>query len=436
MAREPMPGLILRKGIWHIEKRCKYAPNGRLRESTKKANLEEAERYLIRRLAELETAVVHGIAKEHKFEEAAAKYISEYSNLASIVDNAAHLNDAMPFIGHLNVGQIDDEAIQPFVQHELDRGLRPKSINNKIGVIAHVLNLCARKWRDKVGNKKNPWLQTVPLLERLPVHAGNSAQPYPLDWDEQARLFNALAAHLQAMAIYKVNVGCREQEVCQLQWDWEAPVPELDTYVFIVPAWLADDELENDDVNGLVKNREDRLHVLNDNALSVIERQRAERPRDHLENCNVHVGRECNCAYTYVFHYRGYQVTRMHNNGWKNAWRKAGLPTSKRFLQGVHNLKHTCGRRLRAAGVPEKTRKVILGHTIGDITTHYSAAEISELLEAVSAIALRPDGQTPTLTVLKSRRDQKLAKCPQNDRTVFVQKKSANAFTITDCFYC
>lgn len=423
MARKPMPGLIIRKGIWHIEKRCKYAPNGRLRESTKKSNLEEAEACLVRRLAELEAAAIHGKAIEHTFEEAAAKYVSEYSNLASIADNAAHLNDAMPFVGHLFIGQVDDEAIQEFVKHELNRGLRPKSINNKIGVIARVLNLCARKWRDKVGDRKVPWLQTVPLLERLPVHAGNSAQPYPLDWNEQAKLFNELPAHLQAMAIYKVNVGCREQEVCQLQWEWEAPVSELDTFVFIVPAWLADDDLNTDNAEGLVKNREDRLHILNRNAISVIRKQRAERPKDHMEKCQVHLGQSCNCAYTYVFHYKGYRVSTINNNGWRSAWRRAGLPTSKRFLKGVHNLKHTCGRRLRAAGVPEKTRKVILGHTVGDITTHYSAAEIAELLDAVSAIAVRPDGQTPTLTVLKSRRDQHLARCPQNDRTVISDTK-------------
>ena len=36
----------------------------------------------------------------------------------------------------------------------------------------------------------------------------------------------------------------------------------------------------------------------------------------------------------------------------------------------VHDLKHTFGRRLRAAGVPVETRKVLLGHRNGDITTH------------------------------------------------------------------
>ena len=50
-------------------------------------------------------------------------------------------------------------------------------------------------------------------------------------------------------------------------------------------------------------------------------------------------------------------------------------------------LKHTFGRRLRAAGVPLETRKVLLGHKSGDITTHYSAPEIAELLEAANRVA-------------------------------------------------
>src|SRR5690606_5663535 len=40
-----------------------------------------------------------------------------------------------------------------------------------------------------------------------------------------------------------------------------------------------------------------------------------------------------------------------------------------------------------AAGVPLETRKVLLGHTTGDITTHYSAPELKELIEAVEKVS-------------------------------------------------
>jgi len=67
----------------------------------------------------------------------------------------------------------------------------------------------------------------------------------------------------------------------------------------------------------------------------------------------------------------------------------------------VHNLRHSFGRRLRGAGIPLETRKALLGHAVGDITTHYSAAELSELLEAVEKIVDRGIAQTPTLTVVQ-----------------------------------
>jgi len=46
----------------------------------------------------------------------------------------------------------------------------------------------------------------------------------------------------------------------------------------------------------------------------------------------------------------------------------------------AHNLKHTLGHRLRSVCCPIEIRKVLPGHRDGDITTHYSAAELEELL--------------------------------------------------------
>ena len=59
--RNRMPGLRLKGGIWQIEKRCKYAEGGWLRESTGKTGRAEAEQILIRRLAELEEEARPGV---------------------------------------------------------------------------------------------------------------------------------------------------------------------------------------------------------------------------------------------------------------------------------------------------------------------------------------------------------------------------------------
>ncbi len=96
-------------------------------------------------------------------------------------------------------------------------------------------------------------------------------------------------------------------------------------------------------------------------------------------------------------------MTLMNNRVWKRAWRETGLPVCGSCLKGIHNLKHTFGRRLRAAGVPLETRKVLLGHTNNDITSHYSMLEIKELLEAANRVCQSSADKMPTLTLLKRK---------------------------------
>jgi hypothetical protein len=50
-----------------------------------------------------------------------------------------------------------------------------------------------------------------------------------------------------------------------------------------------------------------------------------------------------------------------------------------------------------------ETRKILLGHKNGDITTHYSAPELEELIEATNRVCEGKSGKTPELMVLKHR---------------------------------
>ena len=128
-----------------------------------------------------------------------------------------------------------------------------------------------------------------------------------------------------------------------------------------------------------VKNREERLVVLNRIAKSIIESQRGIHP-------------------DYVFTYRGHGVTKMYNSAWKRVRELVGLKQVR-----IHDLKHTFGRRLRAAGVSLETRKVLLGHKNGDITTHYSAPELEELIVAAERVCEEKSGKTPALVVLRGK---------------------------------
>ncbi len=174
------------------------------------------------------------------------------------------------------------------------------------------------------------------------------------------------------MALFKVNTGCRDAEVCGLRWDWEVEVPELETSVFVIPGER-------------VKNGTDRLVVLNSVAREVIEALRATHPE-------------------FVFPFRGKPIETMNNSGWQSARKRAGLPLAR-----VHDLKHTFGRRLRAAGVSFEDRQDLLGHKSGRITTHYSGAELSSLIEASEKACQVRSRKSPALLMLKKKRLEPVA---------------------------
>jgi integrase len=85
----------------------------------------------------------------------------------------------------------------------------------------------------------------------------------------------------------------------------------------------------------------------------------------------------------------------MLNSAWLRARKEAELTQVR-----VHDLKHTFGRRLRAAGVSFEDRQDLLGHRSGRVTTHYSAAELHKIVEAANRVCNR-GGKRPELVVLR-----------------------------------
>ena len=37
------------------------------------------------------------------------------------------------------------------------------------------------------------------------------------------------------MALFAVNTGCRDGEICKLRWEWELKLQSMNTSVFIIP---------------------------------------------------------------------------------------------------------------------------------------------------------------------------------------------------------
>lgn len=355
MGRKRPPGLILRNGTWHIDKTIQ---GRRVRQSCKTSSLREAELLLARITDEIRQATFFGVRPEVTFESAAAKYVLDHQSKKSLRNDIQRLRDLVEWIGEVPIRRIHQGTIHSWQESRLKEGKAPGTINHGIKLINRILKLASSEWVNEYGLT---WLEHRRTLRLLPDR--NKREPYPISWLEQTKLFNELPEHLRFMALFAVNTGCRDQEVCRLRWDWEVPVPSLKTSVFIIPGTET-------------KNGDDRLVVLNRVAASVVESCRGSHER-------------------FVFTYKGKPTTRMMNKAWLRAREVTGLSHVR-----VHDLKHTYGRRLRSAGVSFEDRQDLLGHRSYRVTTHYSAPELSNLIE-MSNLVCEQDKRKPELVVLK-----------------------------------
>ena len=108
------------------------------------------------------------------------------------------------------------------------------------------------------------------------------------------------------------------------------------------------------------------------------------------------------------------RVGRMNNKGWRTGRRRAAArykdtlerecPVGFKRVR-IHDMRHTYGRRLRAAGANLKGRQELLGHKSSRMTTHYSAAEIGNLLTAANLAT--KSRESPTRTMLHVVRGQR-----------------------------
>jgi len=230
-------------------------------------------------MEQIRNAEVYGVRAKRTFRQGAIKYLDEATKV-TIREDVRQLRYLDPHIGDLPLEAVHMGSLQGFIGARKKTGVRNRAINTVLQTVRHILNLAAGEWLDENGLT---WLQHAPKIKLL--RATDRKEPCPLSWDEQARLFDELPLYLKRMALFKVNTGTRDQEVCNLRWAWEVSIPGLDTSVFIIPGER-------------VKNRQDRLVVLNSVASSVIDEVRGEHAN-------------------YVITYRGKKVSAMYGRAWR-----------------------------------------------------------------------------------------------------------------------
>lgn len=286
------------------------------------------------------------------FAEAATKYLNEFQGKDEHRQEIA-VRSLLPYIGQLRCIDVDDDALQPFKADRLsgtgpfDRPALAGTVNKELTVAATVLNKACRVWR---------WLPSAPKILHV---RGRARRAYPISWEEQERLFGALPTGWErCAALFAVNTGVRKAELFGLRWADMVPVPELETFVFV----LHD-----------TKNGESRAVICNSIARRAVNYLRSN-------------GTE------FVFPAR-WDRGRIRQSGkvWAAAWVRAGLPADPMTRKGIHNLRHTFAHRLRAAGVPQEDRNALLGHQKSNLAEHYALPDIQRLSAAAELITVRRD---------------------------------------------
>lgn len=307
------------------------------------------------------------------FGEAAARYLAEFDGKESSKDRAAHaLYAVAPYIGHLRLIDVDDEAMG---QYKEDRKLgrspfrRPAmvgTIGKELTQVTTVLSKACRVWR---------WLPSVPLLQHP---KGPRRVAYQFNWEEQDRLFRCLPTGWDVgAAVFAVNTGVRKEELFGLKWSHLRWMPELDIkepdgtvkermFVFLLMQ---------------TKNGHARAVVCNKYARNAVERQRKwQMKHGHSD-------------FVFPSQWVGNKGGRVRAAGkaWDNAWRAAKLPVGPYVKRGIHCCRHVFAYRLRAAGVPQEDRNALLGHDNTNLATHYAPADVGRLLAYAELVTQRKE---------------------------------------------
>ena len=354
MERPKLPeGLVWRKrpdGSYHEDVYFKKQYRKRnIRGSSGTSNPKEAEHRLRRKLQTIDEAELHGVRPRRTFNEAAAKAIQEFQGTAKTLKIYATQADLLaPWIGNDPIRLISKDRLRPFIESRRAAKVSARTINLSIEFARRVLRLAAYYWRDEHGMS---WLENCPII---PFEKGQRKIPYPLSWVEQDRFFDLLPGRMRKMALLAVNTGLRERSLINLRWSWEVENQTLGETVFEIPGKY-------------MKNGRPMTLTLNRLARQVIESMR---------------------KYDQEFVFgKARQIT---NSSWTKAWREAGLPRGAEYLKGVHNLRHTFGKRLRDAGVDERDIQDLLHHVPKNVTRMYSAPELCNLKTCVERIVPRP----------------------------------------------
>ena len=364
--------LIKRPGskIWYVQGTLF---SERVRESTQTESREEAEIIKAKLVECIKKYHLYGERPKVEFNTCAAKYIRSAS-IKSLDRDECHIKQLSPYIGTLDMtdifrGQDPDTdqptALEQYVSDRIESGVTRTTINYALKTFNKIGRLATEEWRGKGGK---PFIEsfTRAYLIKEKEEAGlvedyglkPTKDPRPLFPHEQIVLFNELPEHLKPAFEFGINTGCRDQEICNLRWDWLKKIDDTLWY-FELP-------------KSSTKNNQVRPVVLNSVTKSIVK---------SLVGNNAE----------YVFSYEGRKLGRLNKSAYRKARDRAGKLMPDILKTNVHSLRHSFGERLTESDVPWDWKQALLGHNPKEVTWRYShyykgMANMLKLLELVERL--------------------------------------------------
>ena len=326
----------------------------RVRESTQTESREEAEIVKAKLVDTIKKIHLYGERPKVDFNTCAAKYIREAS-IKSFDRGECHIRQLSPYIGELDMTDIyrgeDPDTVQPtalerYVRDRIASSVSRATINYALKTFNKIGRLATEEWRRKGGK---PFIEsfTCAYLIKEKEESGlvedfglkPTKEPRPLFPGEQIILFNELPEHLKPVFEFGVNTGCRDQELCNLRWDWLKKIDNTLWY-FELP-------------KGSTKNHQVRPVILNSTAKSIVESLVGNNPE-------------------YIFSYEGQKLGRLNKSAYRKARVRAGKVMPDILKTNVHSLRHSFGERLTESDVPWDWKQALLGHNPKEVTWRYS----------------------------------------------------------------
>ena len=330
MARET--GIYRRpdSGFWWINATL---PNGkRIRQSAGTESREEAEALLAKLKLDAYRELHFGIKPHRSWQEAVLRYLSIKSNLRSIEDVRRICRKLDPYLGHLNLDQINGDVIWNVIQGESKKKNAPATINRYLATIRSLLRMARDEWQ---------WIDSIPKVRLLP---GEVERDRWLTREEADRLISVCPIHLSALVRFALATGCRAKEITGLEWNRV----DLERGT----AWL-----------NQTKNGTPRGVPLNRDAVAVLEEQIGKHPQ-------------------FCFTFRGKPIrSPVSNHAWYTVLQAANLRDFR-----FHDLRHTWASWHRQAGTSCDELKELGGWKSREMVDRYAKFATENLKVAASRI--------------------------------------------------